>query len=135
MEQHQPERHHHQLVDWLVREPKITIDINNFTYVSLLNPCNRFFFFFYCSFSERELVVVSSRLVCLLPQGMRYVNGYDDVEIVAGTGTIGMEILEQVRAGRCGCTKVAAVIHKLHDKCAAAFCVSCHHKTSIHMRM
>lgn len=27
---------------------------------------------------------------------MRYVNGYDDVEIVAGAGTIGMEILEQV---------------------------------------
>eukprot|EP00904_Undaria_pinnatifida_P008315 jgi/Undpi1/4613/HiC_scaffold_18.g07967.m1 len=29
-------------------------------------------------------------------KGMRYVNGYDDVEIVAGAGTIGMEILEQV---------------------------------------
>lgn len=27
---------------------------------------------------------------------MRYVNGYDDKEIVAGAGTIGMEILEQV---------------------------------------
>lgn len=27
--------------------------------------------------------------------GMRYVNGYDDKEIVAGAGTIGMEILEQ----------------------------------------
>jgi len=34
-------------------------------------------------------------------QGMRYINGYDDVEIVAGAGTMGMEILEQVRA--CGC--------------------------------
>lgn len=28
---------------------------------------------------------------------MRYINGYDDVEIVAGAGTIGMEMLEQVR--------------------------------------
>lgn len=32
-------------------------------------------------------------------QGMRYVNGFDDTEIVAGAGTIGMEILEQVREG------------------------------------
>lgn len=31
---------------------------------------------------------------------MRYINGYDDVEIVAGAGTMGMEILEQVQAGR-----------------------------------
>ncbi|CAN0406200.1 unnamed protein product, partial [Ectocarpus fasciculatus] len=29
-------------------------------------------------------------------KGMRYINGYDDVEIVAGAGTMGMEILEQV---------------------------------------
>ncbi|CAM9814730.1 unnamed protein product [Ascophyllum nodosum] len=29
-------------------------------------------------------------------KGMRYVNGYDDVEIIAGAGTMGMEILEQV---------------------------------------
>lgn len=28
---------------------------------------------------------------------MRYVNGFDDLEIVAGAGTMGMEILEQVR--------------------------------------
>ncbi|CAM9370819.1 unnamed protein product [Ectocarpus sp. 12 AP-2014] len=28
-------------------------------------------------------------------KGMRYINGYDDVEIVAGAGTMGMEILEQ----------------------------------------
>lgn len=31
---------------------------------------------------------------------MRYINGYDDVEIVAGAGTIGMEILEQVSERR-----------------------------------
>lgn len=37
----------------------------------------------------------SSLPVC---QGMRYINGYDDVEIVAGAGTMGMEILEQVPA-------------------------------------
>ncbi|CAM9835780.1 unnamed protein product [Discosporangium mesarthrocarpum] len=29
-------------------------------------------------------------------QGMRYVNGYDDAEIIAGAGSIGMEIMEQV---------------------------------------
>ena len=34
--------------------------------------------------------------VLLVVQGMRYVNGYDDVEIIAGAGTMGMEILEQV---------------------------------------
>lgn len=32
-------------------------------------------------------------------KGMRYINGYDDVEIVAGAGTMGMEILEQVGLG------------------------------------
>ena len=29
---------------------------------------------------------------------LKYVNGYDDPEIIAGTGTLGMEMLEQVRA-------------------------------------
>lgn len=29
---------------------------------------------------------------------MRYINGFDDTEIVAGAGTMGMEMLEQVRA-------------------------------------
>ena len=27
---------------------------------------------------------------------LRYVNGYDDPEVIAGTGTIGIEMLEQV---------------------------------------
>lgn len=35
-------------------------------------------------------------------KGMRYINGYDDVEIVAGAGTMGMEILEQVGGGGRG---------------------------------
>jgi threonine dehydratase len=35
--------------------------------------------------------------------GVRYINGYDDPEIVAGAGTIGIEVLEQV-------SKVDAVI-------------------------
>ena len=30
------------------------------------------------------------------PAGARYINGYDDPEIIAGTGTIGMEIIEQL---------------------------------------
>jgi threonine dehydratase len=29
-------------------------------------------------------------------EGMRYVNGYDDVEIISGAGTMGVEILEQL---------------------------------------
>lgn len=28
-------------------------------------------------------------------QGMKYVNGYDDPEIIAGQGTIGIELIEQ----------------------------------------
>jgi len=29
-------------------------------------------------------------------QGLTYINGYDDVEVIAGTGTLGIEMLEQV---------------------------------------
>ena len=28
--------------------------------------------------------------------GVKYINGYDDPEIVAGAGTIGIEVLEQI---------------------------------------
>ncbi len=31
-------------------------------------------------------------------QGIKYINGYDDPEIVAGAGTIGIEVLEQIAA-------------------------------------
>lgn len=29
-------------------------------------------------------------------KGIKYINGYDDPEIVAGAGTIGIEVLEQI---------------------------------------
>lgn len=32
---------------------------------------------------------------------MKYINGYDDKEIIAGAGTVAMEILEQVCIYRC----------------------------------
>eukprot|EP01059_Diplonema_ambulator_P005002 TRINITY_DN14742_c0_g1_i1.p1 TRINITY_DN14742_c0_g1~~TRINITY_DN14742_c0_g1_i1.p1 ORF type:complete len:442 (+),score=151.99 TRINITY_DN14742_c0_g1_i1:42-1367(+) len=35
-------------------------------------------------------------LTLMKENGMRYINGYDDPEIIAGAGTIGIEILEQV---------------------------------------
>jgi threonine dehydratase len=34
---------------------------------------------------------------CVCTQDLRYINGYDDPEIIAGAGTIGIEIFEQVR--------------------------------------
>ena len=54
---------------------------------------------------EGEHACIHTRPICshryaqreLMGDGsLRYVNGYDDPEVIAGTGTIGIEMLEQV---------------------------------------